>query len=165
MAGSLVIGNWSFTTHVFGNHHYTLSALVILWDKYQTEEKVAQEPFSRTFKKHPFWSTHRHAFSSLPGFVFKRRALYRARSCLPYPTMGDTRCFPTAEGSTKIHIINHIWSNQKPMTKAQQQEVSKPHSGHTCIPWSLAICLLFNQPRRINKILNTSTLAKGLKSI
>lgn len=107
---------------------------------------------------------HRHAFSCPPGFIFKSRALYRARSCLPYPTMGDTHCFPTAEGSTKIHIMNYIWSNQKPMTKAQQHEVSKPHSGHTFIPWSPAICcLLSNQPRRINKILNTSTLAKGLE--
>lgn len=76
---------------------------------------------------------------------------------------GGTHCFPTAKGLTKIHIINYIWSNQKPMTKAQQHEVSKPHSGHTFIPRSPAIYLLSNQPRRIHKILNTSTLAKGLE--
>lgn len=47
--------------------------------------------------------------------------------------------------------------------KAQQHEVSKPHSGHTFIPWSPAICLLSNHSRHIHKILNTSTLAKSLE--
>lgn len=79
-----------------------------------------------------------------------------------YPTQkwGGYTVFLQPKDQQKFTLlINNIWSNQKPMTKAQQHEVSKPHSGHTFIPWSLAICLLSNQPRRINKNLNTSTLA------